>query len=146
MPGRSTASWEYSRDAGWHGTGPEGRDIAICPLRSHLPQSLPFQGEGEDTELSTLESYFLSTLPNPQLFPLTPAGATGQVWAANKTQTEQATQRYLPGPWEAGPRLPPGLLLPTTSPRGYQPWRKAMLVPGNPARSRILGMEGGGLW
>lgn len=37
------------------------------------------------------------------------------------------------GPAEAGPCLPPGLHLPTPSPRGYQPWRKAMLMPGNPA-------------
>lgn len=47
--------------------------------------------------MPTLGSYFLSTLPTPTFFPLTPAGATGQVWAANKTQTEKATQSYLPG-------------------------------------------------
>lgn len=66
------------------------------PHKSHLPQSLLFQVE-EDAELAIPGSYFLSTLPTPTFFPLTPAGATGQVWAANKTQTEKATQSYLPG-------------------------------------------------
>lgn len=85
MPGRSTASQEQSGDTGWQGTGPECQDIAAHPLRSHLLQSLLFQGEEEATGLPTPESYSLSTLPTPTFLPLTPAGTTGQVWAANKT-------------------------------------------------------------
>lgn len=98
MRGMGTVSREQSRDSGWHGTGPECQDRAIHPLRAHLPQCPLFQGEEEDTELPTPGSHFLSTLPAPTLFPLTPAGATGQVWAENKTQTEKATQSCLPGP------------------------------------------------
>ena len=84
MPGRSIARQEQLRDTGWHGAGPECQDIAAYLLRSPLF----IHGEGEDTGLPTPGSYSLPALPTPAFFPLTPAGTTGQVWAA---QTEEAT-------------------------------------------------------
>lgn len=69
------------------------------PLRSHRPQSLPFQVEG-DTELPTPGSYFLYTLPphpNPPSSFL--SHLLGQLarCGQQRTPTKRATQSYLPG-------------------------------------------------